>query len=819
MNGALNWLFGLDRLGFGSPGVSLTFERAAPSWACVIGVLVLAAVAWGSYRRLAGRAGVRRLLAAVRTATLVLIATLALGPELIRPNDRVERDEVLVLLDRSGSMRIADVAGAEGGAWRTRDEQLRSALAKSGAVWSRLGHERVVRWFGFADGAFELQGGGEGAPNGTGDAGDAGDAGGGGGAGPDLGEADGLRTALGRAIEQALGRAAGRPIAGLVVFSDGRSADVPSPSLRRMLVSERIPVFVVALGSPTPVADLAITGVDSPAMAFVNDVVPVNATIESTGGKVAGGGAAVELVDTRTGRVLDSARIDADALDTEGGARLTLTGDAVDPGRARWIVRLSPGGPDLIEQNNTAPVRLDLVDRPLRVLHMDGYPRWEYRYLKNLLRREDSIRSTSMVVAPDRRFLQEGDVTLDALPRTPEEWSQFDVVILGDIRPEVFSDSQLEHLLEQVARRGAGLVWLGGEGAVPRRWWGSPLGDLLPFRSSGGSVGGSPGPGRWAEPVVLSPTPLADRLGLLRLGSSPGEPWPARLSDPATGWSRLWYAQRIEAASLKPTAEVLARATGQSQVSQAGSDASTPLVLTMRYGAGRSVYVGTDEIWRWRYARGEALPERFWLPLIRFAGRDSLARIGRSAVLEVSPRRVGAGQPVRIVVRLIDQALVDLALGSVRVRLTPLGQDGEPASWASPIELTLGPEGGGSGGGSAFAGTWLSDEPGVYRVEVSDSAIAGEGTLRRRVEVIRPDDEMRRPEADHALLGALAEASGGAMLGPGSLDQLPDLLPNRQIHVAGTPDVQTLWDRPVVLLTLVLLLGGEWIGRRLIHLP
>jgi hypothetical protein len=38
------------------------------------------------------------------------------------------------------------------------------------------------------------------------------------------------------------------------------------------------------------------------------------------------------------------------------------------------------------------------------------------------------------------------------------------------------------------------------------------------------------------------------------------------------------------------------------------------------------------------------------------------------------------------------------------------------------------------------------------------------------------------------------------------------------MEVAGEPDVETLWDRPIVLAALVLLLAAEWIGRRIVRL-
>src|SRR5690606_12155152 len=145
-----------------------------------------------------------------------------------------------------------------------------------------------------------------------------------------------------------------------------------------------------------------------------------------------------------------------------------------------------------------------------------------------------------------------------ALPRSPEEWGRFDVVIIGDVLPNVYSREQLEQVREHVSLRGGGLLWIAGESATPNAWRDTPLADLLPFtlsRSAGASQAVRP----WTEPVVRLPTAAARRLNLLQLTDDPENPWPSALTNPDTGWSQLQWAQRIDPESVKPTAEILAQ--------------------------------------------------------------------------------------------------------------------------------------------------------------------------------------------------------------------------------------------------------------------
>jgi hypothetical protein len=274
---------------------------------------------------------------------------------------------------------------------------------------------------------------------------------------------------------------------------------------------------------------------------------------------------------------------------------------------------------------------------------------------------------------------------------------------------------------------------------------------------------------------------------------------------------------------VKPSAEVLAEAVPVGTAADGSSaPAPTPLVLTMRYGAGRVIYVATDETWRWRYARGETLQERFWLPLVRLLARDSVARTGQPATLELSQNQATIDQTIRIAVRLIDQSLAEAAPETLRVTLTPVG---EGSIGRAPIELRLRDEGGGGGGlgGGLGAGlrtystTWIAAEPGEFRVDASDPLLAVL-RLEAPLTIVPPDDEMRQPETDHGLLAELVAATDGQLLAAQDLTRLSEILPNRQLKLVATPETRDLWDTPPVLILFLTLLGLEWIGRKWIRL-
>lgn len=757
MTGLLNRLFGLEGLGFGTPGAELVFERPLPGWAWATLALGAIALAWWTYRRLPGRPGIRFALGLVRAAAITLLALAAAGPQLRLEQMRTERDRVFVLIDRSASLVVPD---APDGA--SRAEQASAALERARPALASLAERSDLSYMVFGSDARAAD------PHAL------------------LPDADEPASRLGEAITSALEGARGGPIGGIVLLSDGRATDAVPPAVLRRLEGERVPVFAVPLGSPDPVRSVGIEQTESPGVAFADDAVPVRARVVWSGPTPEA--VRVRLVDRSTGAVLDEAPVPTVGTDEARSAWVTLTTTPDRAGAQDLAVELAGVTDDTDTEDNTATVPIEVVDRPIRVLYIDGHPRWEHRYVKNLLIRERSIDSSVLLLASGRRYAQEGDTIIARLPVSPEEWAEFDVIILGDLSPDLFGAEQLAQLTEHVAQRGAGLLWIGGAGATPNAWHESPAADLLPVR-----------PGtltEWQEPVTMAATPESDRLGVLRTDDA-GRAWNERLSDPDAGWTMLRWAHRIEPAQLKPGVSVLAEAVG------AQSAQTAPVVVSMRFGAGRTAFVGTDEIWRWRYGRGETIPERFWIPLVRMLSRGRVAAALGPGTLTVTPERPEPGTPALIELEVFDQAVIDRLPERVTARV--VRADGREAA------VTL------RGEGTNRSGVWTPDSPGSVRVELGPGAPELTG-LSARALVVEPGDERRNLDADHELLAALSERTGGRLVPWDETDRLAEWVPNRSRIHAGTPVVETLWDRWAVLVVLIGLLTLEWFGRRLARL-
>jgi len=746
--------------------MTVIFERPLPSWAWFLVFVFAIAVAVWSYRRLAGATqkrsrSLRTALVAFRATTLVLLVALISGPTVRFERTRTERDRLVVLVDRSRSLSIADAPGGT-----TRDEQLASILRSSQGTLGTIARDKDIDVVGFSGGTFSL-------------------------AAKDLdiaaalGKPEGERTDLDAALRQSITRGAGRPLSGVLVLSDGRSSVPVSPETMRLLERDSVPVFTVALGSRERIGDAAITATTSPARAFVRDRVPVEVRVDRGG---IAGKLAVKLVDVATGREL--ARKDVEETAPANGEEVVVLDASTDAaGTHNWRVELVADRPDLVRENDTREFTVEFIDRPLRVLYVEGTSRWEYRYFKNLLIREKDVESSIMLLSADRDFAQEGTAPIARLPRTKEEFAKFDLFVIGDVPSGFFSPDQLAVMRGEVSERGAGLLWIAGERSTPASWEGTPLADLFPFR-----------PPLALEPRVgaslIKPTNVAERLGVLRL-SDDADGWPDAFSDANLQWPRLRYVQSVPRARLKPTAEVLAEAEGAG----IGAEETTAAVTRMRFGAGEVIFVATDEIWRWRYGQGERYPERFWVPLVRLLARESLVQGNERATISVDPPRVAPGESVVITLRFVDEESAQQSAASVPAEI--VAADGTPVGRVDLVRE----------GGVASA-TLPVERVGVFKAVASDPSF---GRASAAFEVVRRDDELRRGDADHEALADLSKRTAGRALDARSITMLPELLP-RRARETDESVMRTMWDTPGALAALLLLLGLEWIGRRLLRL-
>lgn len=733
----------------------MIFANPLPAWALLPIVVLAIAVSWFAYRRAPIAAGRRAALSALRLSTLLWILICLMRP-MVAARDGGERDAIVaILVDGSRSMGLADADGGR------RIDRARSLLATEllPALGARF-HTEVLQ-FGDRVAAVEVT---------------------------QLAAAD-RRTELGAALKAVRDRYRGRPVAGIVLLSDGGDNGGVDAGAA---AASSVPIFPIGIGPRTAARDREIVSVTA-AESVLSDAVADVAVQAVAHGY---GAAPIELRLLENGRAIDhrSVRPAADGAPISATFHVSPNRDAPTV----YTVEIPSAGDELVAENNARSALVPPAGRARRLLLVQGAPGFEHSFLRRtwatdrglevdaVVRkgRDDSGAETYYVQAPPSR----SGALLGGFPNTRESLFQYDAVVLANVEPDQLTNAQLGLARAFVAERGGGLLVLGARGFQRQGFRDTPLEVVLPLEltdRAGGTAGvvqatASPGRNR----VVLTPA---------------GEEHPVmRLDADADANDRRWggvpaLANVSPLGAARPGASVLAVTGGPGGAPRA-------LIAVQRFGEGRSMIFTGEASWRWRMLTPstDQSYERFWRQAARWLAQSAPDPI--SLTLPAAPAP-GDGIPVSVGAR--DAGYTPRADAQVDVRIT--APDGRVQTMrAVPIAAENG----------AFHAFVNAPEPGVYRIAVD--ARRGQATLGQSSGTLLVggvDAEMTDPRLNEDTLQRIAHASGGSVLAVGETSTLLARL-ERAVPAAVLAQRRDLWSTGWSFAMLAGLLAAEWLFRR-----
>ncbi len=784
----------------GKTAARFRFEALPHPWVVFLVILPLVLLfAWFLYGRSQGVEGARRwILSALRAAAILLLVLALFRPILEKIRTREVRDQVLFLVDGSASMgrvdgypddektrdlsREAGLAGGESPSSLTRLELAKRVLQGPGRILEKLKDRFDLALYGFSRELVPLA---------------------------DLSglQAAGRVTRLGEALEGVFPDAVGGRTAAVVVFSDGRSNDgLPPGEAAARFAAEGIPIHTVLCGRPSPLKNLAVLDLQAPTNVLQKEKVTFKIPVRTRG--LGGKRFHVSLVQVPGEEVLEWKEV---RVPSKGGLQVvTMTHVFEEPGMVTLEARVDPLPGESFLDDNKAVHHLHVLSGKIRVLYLEDYPRYEYRYLKNtLLRADRAVEGQCFLFEASPDFPQEatkGLPHLTDIPRTRKElFGKYHVVILGDVSPSLLGTTAREsdrflQLLKEFVEFGGGLVCQAGVRAMPGAFRGTPVEDLLPVvlpepGDTGMEQGASDRP---FHPVLENPASPPPMLKLL--------------PDPATNrllWKEglsgfYWFSPVLRA---KAGAQVLLR-----HPVRRNKYGRLVLAAAWDYPRGRVVWLGLDSFWRWRKYYGDKYFDAFWRNTIRWAAEGRLKRGSDRASLELAKQIFDVGERVDVTARLRDADFVPSTAPSCKVfLLLPDGKVRASTLAADPAEA------------GAYKGSFRFREPGSYSLSLregdrSDGKLLAQAGFRVRV----PVKELAQPVPDAGLMAALARETGGKALDLSRASRLLEILPSggtRVIPVGRDPHPKELWDTPWLLFLLVFFLGLEWALRKGAHLP
>ena len=731
----------------------MTFANPLPAWLLLAAVGAAIVVAWMAYRRVPIAPQRRYGLSALRLVTLLWILVSLMRP-MVRATDAVPRDAVVaVLVDGSRSMGLTDVNGAR------RIDKARELIAGDllPALSSRF-HPEVLQ-FGERVSAI--------AP-------------------AQLAAAD-RRTELGAALKTVRDRYRGRPVAGIVLLTDGGDNGTVDAAAA---AASGVPVYTIGIGLRTAARDREIVSVTAAESVLSDAVVDLAVSAVAHGY----GAAPIELRLLENGRPVDHRRVKpaGDGVPISEVFHVSPNRDVPTV----YTVEIPSAGDELVAENNARSALVPAAGRPRRVLLVQGAPGFEHGFLRRALvadrgleidsvvrkGRDDSGSETFYVQAAQSR----ANALLGGFPNTREALFQYDVVVLANVEADQLLNAQLGLMRDFVAERGGGVLMLGARGFQRQGLRDTAIEDVLPLeltdRAGSDTLQAAVSPGR--NRVQL--TPAGEDHPIMQLAADP------QAND------KKW-AEIPPLASVSPLG---AARPGASVLAVTGGPGGSPraLVAVQRFGEGRAMVFTGEAAWRWRMLTPstDQSYERFWRQAIRWLAQNAPDPV--SLTLPPAPAP-GDGIPVSVGAR--DARYAPRGDAQVDVRVT--APDGRVASVrADPVAAQTG----------RFQAAIQASEPGVYRVAVDARSGSGAlGTSTATMLVGGVDVEMVDPRLNEDTLERVARASGGAVIAAGDTQGLLAKLD------AGAPASvlarrRDLWHTGWSFALLAGLLAAEWLVRR-----
>jgi hypothetical protein len=803
------------------------FFRHAATDRRAVGVVALACLALtaGVYvleRRAAGGSW-RVVLPMLLRASAFLLALFVLLGQLRLAFDREGWPEVVVLLDDSASMSKADdfrdpavrakaeeLAGATNLSQVNRLRLAQMLLTRKGADWlDRLLREKQVRVHVYsvdtqaralasAEDESQAAGGREAvlklAPDGEG-------------------------SHLGEGVEEVLRAFRGSPLAAIIMFTDGiTTAGDDLPKAARAASYDGVPLFLVGVGDTWETPDLRLADLQAEDVVGRGDRLAFEARLTARG-KVPAAPTAVTLKEKMPGgRLEDRGQVVVTPDPSGNPVTVTVAHTPAEAGEKTYVLEV-PAAPGEVNTRNNRIERTVLVtdSRRVRVLYVEGYPRYDFRFVKVLLERESdkslggkSVELQVVLLDASKGWPETDRSAFRGEFPTRTELFGFDAVILGDVDPKLVGGARsavaLRDLADFVRQKGGGLLFLSGQHGTPAAYADTPLAEVLPVVPTE-----APAARRAPEeePVTEGYQPRLTPAGQLH----PLFRFSADAAESMRAWGQLkplyWYAKGYR---LKPLAQVLA--THPARPAEGGRQGELhPLVVQQFAGAGPVLFFGFDDTWRWRFRNSEEHFDRFWMQAIRTLSRS---RIRRPEVrLKENKSEFRRDEKVTVQVRFPVEAPRPPGGAPVRVAMTrtPLPKpDGSPgAGQAETATLVLNAV---AGPTVQYEATLARAPEGEYRFELIEPEVQGSrpwATAR----VLPPLTERERTEMNAADMRAAAADSGGGFYTLANADDVFNDLKNLQRVPLNQPVKPIpLWNHPSVYLLVILLLTSEWLLRK-----
>lgn len=599
-----------------------------------------------------------------------------------------------------------------------------------------------------------------------------------------------VNTDLARVFREVVKQYEKKSLQGVMLFSDGadliQDPAALSEDFQQTLVRLAGPVHTLQAGSNENFKDLAVENVDAADFGFVNQ--PVKVTVDL--GAYAIGNKDIPVVLREGNKILVSQVVSL----KEGVEDYTVEMEFMPARMGKHIYSLTVPvfAGEAVDTNNRWDFQVKVVRDRLRVLHLNGRPSWDSRFLREVLINNPKVDLLSFFIL--RTLTDDVDAPTTELSLIPfpsnlllsDYLGSFDLVVFHNFRFKPFLDKKYLSNLKTYVEEGGAFLMIGGglsfQGGGYER---TPVEEILPVELRHTS---NPFEDR---PVKIE---IPDRLGnhpILQLESS--------RETNRKAWQSLPPLQGLNRG--------LVRAKGaQMLASSQGKGGGQPVLAARKVGEGRTLMIATDSLWYWNFRRvGEGGSgrhyQKLWENILAWLTGDPETRLLK---VETDKEKYREHEKVLVQFKLVNEDYNPLAGNKVDLMLTTWPDQ------TSIVRESVVTDENGEGRYEFHPG-----REGFYAAQVS--AKVGEQTLtgKELFSVTSPRVEFQKPRVQPQLLKTLSEVTGGryqVLRADTRLDSLT--FPNPDVEIKTSKLFVSLWDTWGAYGLILGFLFLEWFLRR-----
>jgi uncharacterized membrane protein len=723
-----------------------------PVW--LMAVLIVAASAglyWNMRQRPVALSRVRSTaIWLLQTALIAILLFMIWHPAISVARLRPQQNVVAVLVDHSRSMGLAD-----GG--KTRLANAEDLL--NGDLLPELNKKFQVRMYEFGHDAARID------------------------QARDL-QADDNATRIGDSLRHIAAEAGTMPLGAIVVMTDGgdNTGGVDRDTIAQ-LKQLRVPVHTIGFGPDHFEKDIEVEDVAAPARALPNSRVTARVAFRQHGYP----GAKVKLVVRENGQAIGQQEV---VLKPDAEQSETVLFNSGAAGAHSFQIGIEPQPGEENVQNNMMVRLVNVIEKPMRILYLEGEPRWDFKFIRRSLIDTDgkTIELLTVLRTTQNKTYRQSTGAMnpheleDGFPTKPEDLFVYDGLIIGSVEANYFSPEQQQMIRDFAGKRGGGVLFTAGRYSLDDGGYAnSPMAEMMPLRLTNDKTFVR----NFAQAYL---TEAGRESPILRIADG-------RDANIAR-WNKMpELANYAAMGAPKPGAVVLM------DVAEPGQHRPTPLLAIENYGLGRTAILATEGTWRWKMLQDhtDTTDFTFWKQLMRWLVTETPGQVTTSTPHQVLSDDTHV--PLRAVVR--DKTYSVVPGATVEATIT------RPDGAVSTVELKPDPLEPGT-----YTGDYTADKPGAYVTEVvahQDKTELGRDTMTFRREDGVAENFGAAQNKD--LLEKLSSDTNGNYYTPSQAKRLPDEIAVSEAGITAHDNLD-LWDMPILFLLVLSIRGGEWLLRR-----